>query len=654
MAGWGEKLKKIGSAGKAAKGFAKDEFEKLKEKYRKKEPKKEESRPVQTTLEGGVAAEQPKEGEKTGEGEKKGFFSKLKGKITKDSVKGGIKGGLGKIKGGVFRKRCSNPRCGWVGQTPENACPKCGSALTTETTTWRKGPIGYTVSFFMYFGVLILLMLYGPLSVILNLASNLIQEALSVYAPGWIGAAYIPYIAAGFLGLVAAVLLNTLGLKWGILALIFIVLGVGFGPSLLLLFPSPGGALGGQWDIFMCIMTTGDFLSCQQTVNATATPDAEKVEGYKPLDMRFGTEITTPPYKLSTIFYQSDDGTVRLKKYIFTITLRNQYEDKDIGVLDLWGVIKNATNGVVATLSAKPEPTEENPLVIGPKETILLMLESVGEESTPKVKYPRFSVEINVTYSYSVVGTNTLLLVRSPDDIKFIPKVKPKTGSGPIDAVLWFVPQPYLLEYKTRGIPEILAFISLQNRGYGIKSEGWITYIALNPLLKEGASYPIMFNTDEDKRCTTPWGDRWGETGPLQEMSGPERGCCQAIAACIMTTETNCDKSRYGWFPDRVCADSISCTEPTGETKIQYLETYDTLKIGEEHQYICSYDVTVDAIDNAYETIPFSVNVNYTYMESIGQQLPAAELPSIGVTTSTTTTISTITTTSIPEGPKIK
>jgi hypothetical protein len=294
--------------------------------------------------------------------------------------------------------------------------------------------------------------------------------------------------------------------------------------------------------------TYGDLGRYCREVVCKAVPQAEKIGTYEAIVVKFGT---APHYELPRMY----KNETHLFRYTTALTLENPNEEivienvvvsGEIYDLEYRKDVGNLFDGYVGRLTAR------DVMVVGLDTREHLPCE--GEHML---------ITVALSFSYNGSGDNTFFLVRSERDKWYVPRIIPTTSPGPLDIVVSFIPEKYVM-----GGPfgSMWLYISVRNKMSG---EAVIESITIR---KADEEYLAV------KECRTPWGTHTeGEELKLfEEPLKPLVGVTPAIAE------------------------------------------------EEEQVYVCEYEITLTELEGPYKSIPFKVEVSYHYTQEIKRDVFAS------------------------------
>ncbi|MDI6798887.1 MAG: hypothetical protein QMD12_02740 [Candidatus Aenigmarchaeota archaeon] len=384
---------------------------------------------------------------------------------------------LARLRKEITKKRCKNARCGWIGQTEQSTCPKCGSELEPI-----RGLLGYLLSFGVYFGV-ILGALYAVLSLFLNLLGPF----------GSLGIILIVFFA-----LVGGITLATQPLWKGILgsgALVVLIVCILLVAPMFLgnvaLIPIGGGVIpiGGvsiDTQCWLKALSSGDLMGLQKCYVEPTTdkkPTYAGTKSYKTLSITFGNERVDASgrsyYEIPTIFASNIAEPEPYSLPFYIKNLNSKESGLKISSISIEYV--KAWMNETYEFYFKAESIYPNNIGLEPQEKVKIYAENFScrkfydnnytfpcEER--KLKELRFETELR--YRQNATHKSVLTVVRSKDDEallqnselrKQVYELQPPSD-GPVDLLITFM-SPYVL--GSRGGDKIKMGVWVENKGNG-------------------------------------------------------------------------------------------------------------------------------------------------------------------------------------------
>jgi len=478
--------------------------------------------------------EKPEEGKEAEKKEKKpGLFDSLMKKSTKKRLKCNSCG-----------KTCSA-----AAYNKGDKCPHCDEGELEEETI--RTPLGHLISFPIY-----LLAFMGSVFAFFN------QLILAIFPyPEFIPLLWFVILLAG---VYIAYKLMKMSIGFGILLTVLMVAGLGIGSGFVTGMVLPGGEIENPTlKTIMCILNPSNWNSqalsaCQQSVVKPATPQTEKKGGYNVIEVKFGSTFTDPPYTLMSI----QGNRTHIFQYVFPISIVNPSEDETVRDFTIineenWRTrIYNESgteDGKIADLTPDQcDDQEDQKCNITALGSLSITMDSGGDYFCRRSK--TLTVKVSTEYAYSVEGKNEFALVRSQQDLKTVPKIKPTTGAGPVDIAVYFSPEYYVSgsRFKT-----VYLFITLTNRG---KGNAYIKGIEI-----------------------------------IQDTTQLPEGTLKLETCRLSTGRSYSDKTiDLSSYPPRLI---------------------------KEQTNTCKYTITREVTDAQFKTIPFTIKVDYDYVESFTREV---------------------------------
>lgn len=377
-----------------------------------------------------------------------------------------LSGLFGQLKKKSTVKVC--PKCKTENPPNQNYCTSCGTKLEMQ-----RNPLGELLSFPAYLAAFM-----GSAFVFLNP----VISALPI--PGDFSYPLFPgfnisllWFVVLLVGVYFAWKLMRIGITSGILLTVVMIIGIaslGVGSGFIIGMTMPGGVIEDPTlKTIMCLFNPSSWsqqgmTECQQSVVAPATPEVEKEGSYNAINLKLGSEFATPPYTLPNI----QGNRTHIFQYIFPISVENPSEDEVVRDFTIVNTTKwrtviynescNYPTSCPSLIPSQCEHEEDEKCDIEAGGELSITMDSGGDYYDRRST--SLTIKVSTQYSYSNEGKNEFVLARSLQDLSSVPKMKPTTGTGPVDVTVFFSPLNYVSGSKLK---TVYLFITLSNKGKG-------------------------------------------------------------------------------------------------------------------------------------------------------------------------------------------
>lgn len=515
-------------------------------------------------------------------------------------------------------KKC--PKCGFENKDEADFCANCGKPLKWSarlTGRARKTDAGKAVvktgeklATYGIWGTIIIFIIKfaifgGILFLLLSLMKDSLLTTVGEIAPGGLKALIIstdlivPVIALG-LGLGFALMHGFKIQIFCIVVLVVIIIALPYISKAVTTVSesAPLNILGGQ----------------SSTLGSST--QATKTGKYAVVDLKFGEEITG--YMVSSMIKSLKGRIVTIAPYSFQLTAENANENGAIKNFKFEGasIIGGIDEAIIGPMNSYGGVCQSAPCDIQPNDKIVLNVRRDDCSYYPLQQYESdlrtTSLYVTVSYDYSGEGTNKFFILQSQDYLKDVEESVQSSSdpiqtssAGPVDITVYFVPGYYApLTYQSSSVnlpAEVSVYVKLSKSGTNIAK---IKSITITHLDSDGSVHPggnsitdANGNIRYEDACTTPWGTKY----------------------------------------DLVSIDSHT-------ERIDFSDWSDGFPLIKEQTHYCDY--TFDAQASPYKSVPFLIDVNYTYEQTAEQSVEVTDASKLGVSISCPTTTTTTTTTS--------